>query len=202
MGGMDRLPYTGARAFGLILALLTFGASCTTRSAFQPVLTPLSGNDACFGTSDFKTLPAVFGSLAVPEGANAAVGGEIALPKSVPAYATRFTAGLATSSIGHGHQAFVIEFHSSSEDSPLGTIIYADRALCTLTPRAPDETMQVGGHPVYIVTTSLDPRGDFAIHGIVVLNRMYVDIDLAWTGDQSRDTRIEYLSDWISRIVS
>lgn len=188
----------------LVFGLLMLSAfACTSQSSFKPALTPPSGGEDCFGRSDFKTLPPVVGAVALPEGADSAVGGRIALPKSLPDYATRLRSGLVSSSIGRGNQAFVIDFHSSSPDSPLGSIIYADRALCTLTPTGPDETFEVDGHTVYVLTSSLD-HPDTDVNGTVVVDGLYVDIGLSWPAHSAptKQMRIDYLRDWVTRIVN
>jgi hypothetical protein len=202
MGTDDRFLFL-KRCIAVPAVAMLIAVACTTRSSFQPALTPPGGSERCFGRSDFGALPPVVGALVAPEGADSKVGGRIALPKSLPEYATRLSSGLVSSSIGGGHQAFVIDFHSSSANAPLGTIIYADRAICTLTPTGPDETFDVQGHAVYVLTSSLDHL-DTYINGTVVIGGVYVDISLAWAAHSAptKQARIDYLRDWVERIVS
>ncbi len=112
------------------------------------------------------------------------------------------SSGLVTSGIGRGRQAFVVGFLASSAESPLGTILYADRAVCTLTPQPPDQTLDVNGHTVFVY---LNPLGNSnsAVHGIFVLNGLYVDIDLFWSPSSVPPVqeRVNTLVDWVHRIV-
>lgn len=187
---------------GLVLAFVLL-LGCAAHSAYRPLLaTPGSNNEACFGTTNTYSLTPVTGSLNLPPGAEQAVGGKIALPGSLPDYATKISSGLVTSGIGRGRQAFVVGFLGSSAQSPLGTILYADRAVCTLTPQSPDQTLHVNGHTVYVYTS---PQGDSssAVHGIFVLNGLYIDIDLLWSPNSvpSVQDRVNFLVDWVQRIV-
>ena len=187
----------------LALAVVLFSACGTPKSAFRPLLaTPESGNEACFGTTNTYSLTPVTGSLTLPAGADQAVGGKIVLPGSLPDYATQVSSGLVTSGVGRGRQAFVVGFLASSVESPLGTILYADRAVCTLTPQSPDQTIHVNGHAVYVYTS---PQGDSSstVHGIFVLNGLYVDIDLLWSPNHVPPVqeRVNTLVDWVHRIV-
>ena len=183
-----------------IALVMSLAAGCTLVSRNDSPLSPTRTQSICFGTSDFR-LPSTDAPLSIPAGTDAEVGGAIALPRELPQYTTRVSAGVAETSIGRGRPAYVLQFHSTSDEFPLGTLIYADRGVCELTPHAPDQTRVVNGHDVYVWTSFL--KVDSGVHGVVVLNGLYVDITLAWPTHSAppAQTRIEYLLDWVRRMA-